>query len=169
MSKKAHSEVQTETQFETLQAVTTRPTRRSALHQRAEGVRRVVKTVELEPEAYIRVALTMPSDLLTRVDEASKLYGFTRSKLIQEACEAYVVDLVGTDALRQMLQNTSIKKGSPTGYDVDALIDEMSYQYIPGLTEPGVDLFLTPEHLQIIKKDLEPEKTIRGKNKWLEL
>ncbi len=31
-----------------------------------------------------------------------------------------------------------------------------------------MDLFLTLEHLQIIRKALEPEKTLRGRNKWLE-
>jgi len=71
-------------------------------------------------------------------------------------------DLIGTDWLRHLLQHKEIKKGSPTGYDVSALIDELSYNYVPGLNDPGVDLYLTPEHLQIIRRSLEPEKSIRG-------
>ncbi len=135
----------------------------------SEPGRRVVKTIELEPEDYVRIAFTMPTDLLAKIDEAAKLYGITRSTLIQNACKTYVdEDLVGTVWLKHLLQHKGIKKGSTTGYDVNAFIDELSYYYVPGLNEQGIDLYLTPEHLQIIKKALEPEKTIRGKNKWLE-
>lgn len=134
-----------------------------------EPGRRIVKTVELEPEDYVRIAFTMPTDVLSRIDEAAKLYGITRSTLIQNACKTYVEeDLLGTVWLRHLLQHKAIKKGSTTGYDVDGLINELSYYYVPRLNEQGVDLYLTPEHLQIIRKALEPEKTIRGKNKWLE-
>jgi hypothetical protein len=138
--------------------------------KREAGVKRVVRTVELEPEDYARIALTMPMDLLAKIDEASKLYGMTRSGLIQNACKVYVdEDLLGTDWLRHLLQHKEVKKGSPTaGYNVDVLVDWLSDYYVPEMNEPGVDLYLTPEHLQIIRKALEPEKTIRGKNKWLE-
>ena len=139
-------------------------------HAVVEPGRRVVRrSLELEPEDYSRIAFTMPTDLLGRIDQAAKLYGITRSTLIQNACKIYVEeDLIGTDWLRHLLQHREIKKGSPTGYDVDALIDELSYNYVPELNEAGVDLFLTPEHLQLIKRALEPEKTLRGRNKWLE-
>src|SRR2546426_12096251 len=96
----------------------------------SEPGRRVVKTIELEPEDYARIAFTMPTDLLSRIDEAAKLYGITRSTPIQNACKVYVdEDLIGTDWLRHLLQHKEIKRGSPTGYDVSALIDELSYNY----------------------------------------
>jgi hypothetical protein len=162
MSTESHQEPQK-------RAVGELSSKRPRRHTVLEGGRRVVKTVELEPEDYARIAFTMPTDLLGRIDEAAKLYGITRSTLIQNACKVYVdEDLIGTDWLRHLLQHKEIKRGSPTGYDVSALIDELSYNYVPGLNEPGVDLYLTPEHLQIIKKALEPEKSIRGRNKWLE-
>jgi hypothetical protein len=164
MSERMHLEEQEESAEGT--RITTKTPRRVVS---LEPGRRVVKTIELEPEDYVRVAFTMPTDLLARIDEAAKLYGITRSTLIQNACKTYLdEDLVGTDWLRHLLQHKGIKKGSTTGYDVDAFIDELSYYYVPGLNEQGIDLYLTPEHLQIIRRALEPEKTIRGKNKWLE-
>ena len=147
--------------------LTEKPPRR--VLEREPGTRRVVKTVELEPEDYVRIAFTMPTDLLSKIDEAAQIYGITRSTLIQNACKTYVEeDLTGTTWLRHLLQHKDIKRGSPTGYDVDALIDALSWYYVPQLNEQGVDLYLTPEHLQIIKRSLEPEKTVRGRNKWIE-
>src|SRR2546421_12330089 len=106
-------------------------------HAVVEPGRRVVKrSVELESGDFARIAFTMPTDLLSRIDEAAKLYGITRSTLIQNACKVYVEeDLIGTDWLRHLLQHKEIKKGSPTGYDVNALIDELSYYYVPELNE----------------------------------
>lgn len=130
--------------------------------------RKVVKVVELEREEFVRIGLTMPSGLLDKLDEAAKLYKQTRSKLIQDACEAYVDALIGTDWLKEILQSREVKYGSLTkSYSVDNLIDAIYEHYIPGLDTENAT-FLTPTHLKMIQKALEKEKTIGGKNKWEE-
>jgi len=130
--------------------------------------RKVVKVVELEREEFVRIGLTMPSSLLAKLDEAAKLYKQTRSKLIQDACEAYVDALIGTDWLKEILQSKEVKYGSLTkSYSVDNLINAIYEHYIPGLATENAT-FLTPTHLKMIRKALEKEKTIGGKNKWEE-
>ncbi|MEM3641329.1 MAG: hypothetical protein QXH37_05370 [Candidatus Bathyarchaeia archaeon] len=139
--------------------------------QNEEGVkqRKVVKAVELEPEEYVRIGFTMPSSLLAKLDEVAKLYKRTRSRIIQDACEAYVEALVGTDWLKEILQRKDVKYGSLTkSYSVDNLINAIFEEhYIPGLDTENTT-YLTPTHLKMIKKALEKEKTIGGKNKWEE-
>ncbi|TMI37749.1 hypothetical protein E6H23_11215 [Candidatus Bathyarchaeota archaeon] len=79
----------------------------------SEPGRRVVKTIELEPEDYVRIAFTMPTDLLAKIDEAAKLYGITRSTLIQNACKTYVdEDLVGTVWLKHLRAPSDYQKSS---------------------------------------------------------
>jgi predicted DNA-binding protein len=131
--------------------------------------RKIVKAVELEPEEYIRIGLTIPSNLLAKLDEAAKLYKRTRSKIIQDACEAYVEALIGTDWLNEILQRKDVKYGSLTRtYSVDNLINAIfEGHYIPSLDTENTT-YLTPKHLKMIKKVLEKEKTIGGKNKWEE-
>jgi len=130
--------------------------------------RKVVKVVELEREEYVRIGMTMPSGLLAKLDEAARLYKQTRSGLIQDACEACIDALIGTDWLKEILQSKEAKYGSPTKkYSVDNLIDALYNRYIPVLQEQNTT-FLTPTHLKMIKKALEKEKTIGGKNKWEE-
>jgi hypothetical protein len=130
--------------------------------------RKVVKVVELEGEEFVRIGLTMPGSLLAKLDEAAKLYKQTRSKLIQDACEAYVDALIGTDWLKEILQSKEVKYGSLTkSYSVDNLINAIYEHYIPGFDTENAT-FLTPTHLKMIRKALEKEKTIGGKNKWEE-
>jgi len=130
--------------------------------------RKVIKVVELEREEFVRIGLTMPSNLLAKLDEAAKLYKQTRSRLIQDACEALMNALIGTDWLKEILQSKEVKYGSLTkSYSVDNLINAIYEHYIPGLEEKNAT-FLTPTHLKMIKKVLEKEKTIGGKNKWEE-
>jgi predicted DNA-binding protein len=131
--------------------------------------RRVVKAVEVEDEEFVRIGLTMPSSLLEKLDEAASLYKRARSRLIQEACEAYVEALIGTDWLKEILQRRDVKYGSLTkSYSVDNLIDAiLDEHYIPGIDTENAT-YLTPTHLKMIKKALEKEKTIGGKNKWEE-
>lgn len=139
--------------------------------ERSEEVkeRKIVKAIELEPEEYVRIGLTMPSTLLAKLDEAAKLYKRTRSKIIQDACEAYVEALTGTDWLKEILQRREVKYGSLTkSYSVDNLINAiLDEHYIPGLDTQNTT-YLTPTHLKMIKRALEKEKTISGKNKWEE-
>ncbi len=133
----------------------------------AGSVRKVVKTVELEPEDYVRIALTMPSDTMKQLDEASKLYGITRSRIIQNACKMYLEEeLLDTAWLRDILVDEEVKRS--IGYDVDTLVDYLSMEYVPGINEEGRDLTLLPEHLQMIKKSLETERNSKGQSKWIE-
>jgi hypothetical protein len=134
---------------------------------RADGVRRIVRTIELEPEEFIRIALTIPTDIMKNLDQASQLYGITRSKLIQLACKHYLEDdLLDTSWLRELLSDEDIKR--PSGYDVDELVDTLSSYSVTGINEEGKDLTLLPEHLQMIRKALEPERASKGQSKWLE-
>jgi len=130
--------------------------------------RKVIKVVELEREEYVRIGMTMPSGLLSKLDETARLYKKTRSGLIQEACEAYAEALIGTDWLREILQSREVKYGSMTRkYSVDNLIDALYDRYIPVFPEQNAT-YLTPTHLKTIKKALEKEETIGGENKWRE-
>ncbi len=132
---------------------------------------RKVKNIEvLEPPEIIRIGMTMPKRLLDTLDQAAKLYGISRSELVQDACQDLTNKLLGTAWLEEMLQRMDIKytsKKNPT-YDVEKLISAI-YEECPTNLPDVNQAVLTPKRLELIKNALQGRKsTDDPANKWLE-
>src|SRR5208282_2807243 len=81
-----------------------------------------------EPTQFVRIAITVPKDLLEQVDAAAYLYGQPRSGLIQKALREASDDLIGLDWIKEIFQQRDIKREQ--GYDVDKLVQRI-FEWAP--------------------------------------
>lgn len=112
----------------------------------------------------------MPKRLLHVIDEAAKLYGISRSELVQLACHTFAISLLDTTWLERVLHVKDIKYSSRKNpvYDVEKLIDAI-YEECPTNMPYVSQAILTPKHLEIIKNALQGQKSHDDPaNKWLE-
>ena len=132
---------------------------------------RKVKNVEvLEPPETIRIGMTIPKRLLEPIDQAAKLYGVSRSELVQTACLDFTNRILGIAWLEDILQRMDIKYTSRRNpvYNVEKLIDAI-YDECPTNLFDGNQAVLTPTHLELIQNALQGKKSIDDPaNKWLE-
>lgn len=129
----------------------------------------VVKTETVEHE-FARIALTVPSELLKKVDEAAALYDVSRSRFIQDACREHVEKLTGTERLQRILLAKDQKYAGVRVRGRGIIVKTLIYHLSQDLeTVDGNTFYLTPTHLQTLKNELEKQKSLIGReNKWQE-